>query len=273
VIRRYLESKESGNWVLIIDNADDMQAVPWTWVQGRLSDLAHGRILITTRSKDVALTVTDDNVVELKGMEKEEARDFLEKLLPKEVLGDDEAIVTLLRDLAHLPLAISQAAAYIKRNGISISKYASLLWDKDREAIGLMSREFPDQTRYKESRHAVAKTWLVSFEQIRRDDRPAAELLSFISQIEPRAIPQSMLPMSGTEQLVHAIGTLKGYAFLEEREDGGMFDMHNLVHLAAKAWIGMEEPAEKVRKAALAHLVTVFETDSARDGNNTCPMC
>lgn len=70
----------------------------------------------------------------------------------------------------------------------------------------------------------MTATWLVLFEKIWRDDRPTAELLSFMSRIKPRAIPESLLPMQETEEeLVHAVGTQKGYAFLQEREDVGFF--------------------------------------------------
>jgi hypothetical protein len=159
--------------------------------------------------------------------------------------GDDDSATALLRKLTYLPLAISQAAAYIKRNDTTIPMYLSLLRKTQKEAIGLLSREFPDPNRYEASRHAVATTWLVSFEQIRRDDKPAADLLSLMSQIEPRAIPQSLLPMPGTEEeFVHAVGTLKGYAFLQEREDAETFDMHRLVHLATRGWIDGEGSTE-----------------------------
>jgi hypothetical protein len=58
--------------------------------------------------------------------------------------------------------------------------------------VGVMGREFYDSIRYPGSQNAVATTWLVSFDQIRRTDKTAAELLSFISQIEPKAIPRSI---------------------------------------------------------------------------------
>jgi tetratricopeptide (TPR) repeat protein len=60
---------------------------------------------------------------------------------------------------------------------------------------------------------------------------------------------------------VHAVGTLKGYAFLQEREDAETFDVHRLVHLATRGWIDGEGSTERVRSAAVAHLATVFDTD------------
>ena len=37
--------------------------------------------------------------------------------------------------------------------------------------------------------------------------------------------------------MVHAVGTLCGYAFLTRRGDSKVFDMHSLVHLATRIWI------------------------------------
>ncbi|CRK30176.1 hypothetical protein BN1723_014348 [Verticillium longisporum] len=266
LVRRYLCSAQSGRWFLIVDNADDMDLLLGTanstGIHGYLPTNTHGRVLFTTRSTDVARAVVDDDFVELDKMSEQEARDFLQKLLSKDLTADDAAMGTLLRDLTYLPLAISQAAAYIKRNGIPISGYISLLRDTNKKATGLLSREFPDLTRYRESRHAVATTWLISFEEIRRMDKPAAELVSFMSQVEPRAIPQSMLPSLHTrEELVHALGTLKGYAFLQEREDAAVFDMHGLVHLATRGWVQTQDVSREVHQAAVAHLATIFASD------------
>lgn len=135
-------------------------------VDGHLARSEHGRILFTTRSSDVALAVADGNVVELEEMNKVEAGDFLQKLLPKDKLGDDESATALLGKLTYLSLAISQAAAHIKRNRIFISRYLSLLRNReaDKEAVGLLSREFYDPNRDKETRHAVATSRIISFE-------------------------------------------------------------------------------------------------------------
>ncbi len=106
----------------------------------------------------------------------------------------------------------------------------------------MMSRQFQDSTRYPGSQNAVATTWLVSFNQISKSDSAAAELLSFLSLIEPKAIPQSILPGSGSEQMVHAIGTLCGYAFVTRRGDDPVFDMHRLVNLATRIWTSKRRP-------------------------------
>ncbi|OBS17011.1 hypothetical protein FPOA_12468 [Fusarium poae] len=261
-VKGYLESTASGQWLVVVDNADDVAMMMGPeGIYASLPKSGTGCMLFTTRTMDVALAVADEDPKELEEMSEDEAKAFLEKLLPTSQ-ADDEMATELLRTLTFLPLAISQAAAYMKRNKTSVAKYLSLLRDVNEEAISLLSREFPDRTRYPESRHAVASTWLISFEQIQKNDVLAAELLSFISQIEPRAIPVSMLPVTGTkESIEHAIGTLCGYAFLHRRKEEGMLDMHSLVHLAAGQWVDRDGGSERVRRGVISHLSTVFKSD------------
>ena len=104
----------------------------------------------------------------------------------------------------------------------------------------------------------MATTWVVSFSQIRERDAAAADLLAFMSCIEWKAIPRSLLPRTQLEseiQMEEAIGTLCGYSFLalrggsseddsargseEERGEGGeeWYDIHQLVYLATRSWV------------------------------------
>ncbi|KAH7304605.1 P-loop containing nucleoside triphosphate hydrolase protein [Stachybotrys elegans] len=261
VIKGYLESSASGQWLLIVDNADDVATLMEPGgVYTYLPKNGDGCILFTTRTMEVAQAVADD-IVELEEMSEVEAKAFLQKLLPSSS-AEEEAITELLRRLTYLPLAISQAAAYMKRNKTPVSKYLSFFHNADKEAISLLSREFPDRTWYSESRHAVAMTWLISFEQIQKHDEIAAELLAFLSQIEPRAVPESMLPRIRSEdRFVHAVGTLYGYAFLYRRQDGEMMDMHSLVHLAAQEWVRNGGKTKSVKRNVVSHLATVFQSD------------
>lgn len=93
--------------------------------------------------------------------------------------------------------------------------------------ISLLSRQFHDNTRYSGSQKSIATTWLVSFEQIRKFD-------SFISCVEPKAIPLSILAKPKLEeQMTHAMGIFQSYAFMVKREIQ-VFDVHSLVHLATR---------------------------------------
>ncbi|RKP04451.1 P-loop containing nucleoside triphosphate hydrolase protein, partial [Thamnocephalis sphaerospora] len=234
LVRRHLSSESTVPWLLILDNLDDLDILRSTRQYLPYHD--RGAILITTRFQDAASLVSDD-------------------------WCDEEIMEHLLTELVCLPLAIVQAAAYMTRNQISIAKYLDILRGTEKDMIKLLSRKFDDNVTCtgNNSSSAVATTWLISFNQIRQNDPDAANLLSFISQIEPKEIPQSILPNLGSEeQMVDSIGTLIGYAFLrKERED--TFSMHRLVHMAVKVWDEQEnrQPAYTQNKA-IQHICTIF---------------
>ena len=94
-----------------------------------------------------------------------------------------EDVAELLNELTHLPRAIAQTAAYLNVIQISLREYLSLLKHAEKDTISLLSREFRDETRYRGSglaNNAVARTWLISFNYIRRSDPVAADQLLFM---------------------------------------------------------------------------------------------
>ena len=264
LVRQYLSDKAAGQWLLIVDNADDIELLFKTGQSKGIADYLpqneNGLIIFTTRHQEVAVSLAHSDVIELEEMNREEAVSFLEKsLVRKHLLSNNTTTTELLDELTYLPLAIAQAAAYLNTNKISISDYLRLLQNTEQDIISLMSQEFHDSTRYKNSSNAVARTWLVSFDQIRDRDTVAAELLSFMSCIEPKAIPRSILPIvQPEERMVRAIGTLCGYSFVIRRGDEDIYDIHRLVHLATGIWIKKHGIAMKTVEKAIQHVSNIF---------------
>ncbi|CRG88510.1 hypothetical protein PISL3812_05541 [Talaromyces islandicus] len=143
-------------------------------------------------------------------MTEQEAIDLLENLLVrKSHLYNDEVLRNLLTELEYLPLAITQAAAYINTNKSSISEYLRLLKNTEQDAVAILSTDFGDKTRYPTLTNAIAKTWTITFNKILEHDPLAADLLAFISCIEWKAIPYSILPAAHSEaRLAGAVGAL-----------------------------------------------------------------
>ncbi|KAK0638483.1 acyl transferase/acyl hydrolase/lysophospholipase [Cercophora newfieldiana] len=235
-VLEYLSSEESGPWLLIVDNADDNDLY-FDEIDEWIPESEHGRVLLTTRSQEVAVSFAGaDSLVDNAAVCKE-----------------------LLDELTYLPLAISQAAAYLNTNKqLSITEYLGLLRKTEQSAVGLLSRDYRDKTRYAGSQNAVAITWLVSFEQIRRSDKSAAKLLEFLSCIEPKSIPGSILPKLEPEEMTHAIGTLCGYSFLTKRGATDTYDMHSLVHLATRLWVQRDGRQVDTTRKAIEQLDRIF---------------
>ncbi|WKT53777.1 hypothetical protein QSH57_004361 [Fusarium oxysporum f. sp. vasinfectum] len=97
-------------------------------------DNGDGRILFSTRSKQVALTAARTAIAKLPQMCLEEATDLLkESLIDEGELHDDEKVVELLQTLTNLPLTITQAAAYMNRYEASITESIRLFINTDKE--------------------------------------------------------------------------------------------------------------------------------------------
>ncbi|EXA29857.1 hypothetical protein FOVG_18692 [Fusarium oxysporum f. sp. pisi HDV247] len=267
-VRQYLSSKRAGKWLLVVDNADDAQTVmdsvgTESGIYRSLPQSDQGQILFTTRYRKVAVSVAGRNILDVPAMDRDEARSYLKEALIQEMSSSDEQVIDhLLTLLTYLPLAITQAAAYLNENQISLTEYLQLFENTDRDRIELLSAEFQDDTRYEQSQDPVVITWFMSFNQIRRADELASRILMFLAYVEPKAVPQSMLPEGESQQqLTRALGTLCGYRFLDRRGSSKVFDMHSLVHLVTKTWVAENESEKEQSQAAIARLEEVFPTD------------
>ena len=104
--------------------------------------------------------------------------------------------------------------------------------------VELLSQDFEDEWRYAESKNPVAITWLISFHQIQRLNSLAADYLSFMSCIDPRDIPQSLLPPDTSQvKQQNALGLLKAYSFITGQADDQTVSLHRLVHVATRNWL------------------------------------
>jgi tetratricopeptide (TPR) repeat protein len=267
LVRDYLCNYDLGQWILVFDNVDDLDI--WTishdYSQSSRGLIDHiptnkqGSVIFTTRDRKIAVKLAN-NVINMPEMDEETATVFLKKCLINPGLVDSQQETqALLRELTFLPLAIVQAAAYINENSITLAEYHTLLADNEEEAIDVLSEEFEDDGRYREVRNPVAATWLISFEQIQRRDALAAEYLSFMACIDPKDIPQSLLPPGPSRnKQTTAIGTLSAYSFISRRPAEAMLDLHRLVHLATRNWLRKEGQLIKWTEKAIIRLEEVF---------------
>ncbi|KAL2815961.1 violaceus kinesin [Aspergillus granulosus] len=221
-VKAYLSQGGAGKWLLVFDNMDDIEM----WVGGSTATAVtdfvpqseRGRILFTTRNRKLAV--------------------MLAALIRKELLEDRNAAVILLEQLVFLPLAITQAAAYINSNDIELSDYSVLLREQESDIVELLSEDFGDDGRYKEIQNPVATTWLISFKQIQQLNPLAADYLSFMACINPRNIPQSLLPeASSKKKRIEAIGLLRAFSFVSGQSKDHALSLHRLVYLSTRNWL------------------------------------
>ncbi|KAF2149847.1 TPR-like protein, partial [Myriangium duriaei CBS 260.36] len=265
-VQRYLSSGAAGYWFLIIDNADSQEVLfessGTRGIAKYLPRHRNGKTLFTSRSQELARKLSRDKGItkELGAMSLSEARSVFEISLERTDLLDDSASVTkLFNELAHLPLTMTQAAAYLNNNPITIAEYLQMLRRPEDNLVKRLSRGFGNDSG---SSSAVATTWLFSFERIWSSDKVARDLLCFISCIEPKGIPRSILPLVGTDtQMENAINTLHSYGLIILRENNDLLDMHKLVHAAIRTWIMAKGNAVDVAKQAIEHLSKIFRSN------------
>lgn len=260
VLKRYIISNRDQDWLFILDNVDDSDVLYGDSNQPSgifpfLPRSNNVRILVTTRFRKIATGLAKRNIVEVPQMTVAEADLLLQQaILDPRQLDDSVAREELIVNLAYLPLALWQAISYMNENDITIREYLQMLKGADQNTIKLLKEGFRDGD-HDDSQCAVATTWIISFDQIRDKERPAAQLLLFIAWIEPKSIPVSMLPSVGSDQtMTSALGTLCGYGFLRKQENGDLVDMHQLVQLATQLWIEEHTSKNMTIKAAACHL-------------------
>src|SRR6266566_2916267 len=169
-------------WLLIFDNADDLSFIP-SYLPAR----GNGSLLFTTRAAAVGALASS---VEVDCMSLMEGTQLLLRRAQREASASDseiDAATTLVVALAHFPLAIDQAGAYIEETGCSLHDYFQI-YQKHRYA--LLARRGKQAAHYPES---VATTWSLSFQHVEETNPAAAELLRLCAFLAPDHIPEELL--------------------------------------------------------------------------------
>ncbi|KAK3347271.1 putative kinesin [Lasiosphaeria hispida] len=261
LVKTWLQSKDRGRWLMVIDNADDAHlfSQPGNLAQW-IPECEHGSVLVTTRNKVAGSRLTRGGcLIEVMKMDKGESKQLLQEKLKADDLDMDD-LSRLASRLEHLPLALVQATAFIQEMSITVGKYLQLLEKSDQHFVDLLTEEFETVGRDSETLHAVVETWILSFEQIQQQDILASELLSLMSLFDRQAIPQKFLSdyierqqkqeLRGEMELVKALGVLKAFSFITE-DKGNCFDMHRLVQLVTRRWLGKKDTMHRFTEQAL----------------------
>ncbi|KAJ4263536.1 hypothetical protein NW762_006355 [Fusarium torreyae] len=297
LVRDWLITEEAGSWLMILDNADDIKLFYPTHVGGEkaatelenettqaksnqrplaayLPKRGNGIIFVTSRSMDAAERLTGSQKAILRVPTMDEARGL--QLFRNKLCGpfDRGAAIDLLRALDHIPLAITQAAAYINRRAprISVKAYLDTFNKSDKKKGNLLNKDAGDLRRDETVSNSVVITWQVTFEQIRLERPSAAKLLSFMSFFNPQQIPEFVLndyskdlvdlgesscsdseidwetgSGSGSESNLESdsdsdnfeddLDLLRGYSLVSVTERRDTCEMHNLVQFCTRVWI------------------------------------
>jgi tetratricopeptide (TPR) repeat protein len=227
-------------------------------------------LLITTRDTRVATRLANKGKpITLQAMSKEEATKlFLSKVDGDPHEYDRKEINDLLNELDYLPLAISQAAAFIEENGISISEYLDALKGDDAEEF--LHEELNDSRRDEQSINSVFRTWKLSFDLISQQKPRAAELLSLLAMLDRQSIPRSLLKAGKVPEVVTSLGTLQAFNLITARAGSQSFGMHRLVQRFVQISLNRSGIAQKWKDKALNCVSKTYPTEI---GVAEWPLC
>lgn len=239
-VKRWLS--ENTNWLLVLDNADDLPMV-----QKFLPTRRKGYILFTTRAEAAGriaesievekLTLEEGTLLLLRASKRLKAKAPLEQ-----AKAEDRALAEeIAREMDGLPLALVQAAAFIDETGCSLAEYVNLYATHRQELLARGSNLLLD---YDET---VATTWSLSFQQIEQQSPAAAVVLRVCAFLVADAIPKELLArgiaelsaIPGAEgldalELEEALALLRRYSLLRRNSDNNMLNMHRLVQAVLK---------------------------------------
>lgn len=244
LVKRWLNSELNGEWLMIIDNANDLETffgvyamtadsrtIESTSVRKYIPNCAHGALLVTTRNKFIRQKITRSrSLIKVDPINKTESAELFRRQLKGETIEPD-TLEELMSELEGLPLALSQAAVFAQMNSLPLHEYLKLYKQSDETKIRLLSEFFGSDT--------VTATLMISLEHIKRTSPCAARILSLMAVLDRQGLPVSLISGEASDEieLVNALGTLKAFSLISSNAANDMFDMHGLVHLITRNWL------------------------------------
>jgi ankyrin repeat protein/tetratricopeptide (TPR) repeat protein len=252
-------NKDNGEkWLMVLDNADNADLFspstdmatsslyvtdPKKWLVDYLPRWldANKTLIVTTRNRHLGEElVAGESCIEVSPFSRSEASTLLRlKAGSAADYADTGQLVRLLEILGCVPLAITQAAAFMKRNRLQLRRYLAVL-EKDRQSLtDHLSLELSDSRRERGLPNSIFRTWRISFHQIHRQEPRAAHLLSLMAMFDAEQIPEILLKQPNEKDLEfsHAVGSLYGLSLIGKEIEQDTYSLHRLVQLSIHQWL------------------------------------
>ena len=235
-------SQRKKHWLLIIDNIEN---------PGLVSDLAPkgGHILYTSRNSEW-LRRLDIDV-----LRREESVKLLLQLTGLSEAFSDQAGI-LAEELGNLPLALAQAAAYIKQQRLqTFEQYLGQY--RLSQAELLAKKQIQPSLNRREA--VVMTTWNTTMQKL---SLKAQQLMHYFSYLDGADIPTSLFASSSIKDLPESLTELRNYSMIKQGVDS--VSVHRLVQTVMR--ISEEEEPERLMRDLIS-LFTAGE-DASRGYKN-----
>ncbi|KAH8698443.1 putative kinesin [Talaromyces proteolyticus] len=245
LVKTWLSDEKNGSWLMVLDNADDTDTFFNTSDENMLVDylphVSHGSILITSRYQVAARNLVGPygQVIPVESMSTHDAMTLLRTRI--NVSQPCEELRLLVKALECIPLAITQAGAYISNRSprMTVSNYIELFQYSETNQQHLLSYDDAYDLRRDQSiRHPVITTWQISFNQIQRICPKATDLLALMSMFDRQGIPEDIVSQGMDElEFEDTIALLVSFSLIRVEIGRRFFEMHRLVQLSIRQWL------------------------------------
>src|SRR5437660_1518835 len=251
---------QNANWLLILDNADDLALLP-EFLPSPLS----GHLLLTTRAQTLDTLASR---IEIETLDLDNAALLLlrragllslDAALARAEPADLRAALQLAQELGCLPLALDQAGAYLDETRCDLQQYLKLYRSHRADLLryrGELALDHPDP---------VATAWSLSFALIEQSNALAADLLRLCAVLHPDAIPEAFFqqaaahlgPVFATIEadplaFHQALAVIQNYSLVRRNGRAQAISIHRLVQAVLTGAMSKQEREQWMTQAIVA---------------------
>ena len=276
--------EEQSKWLMILDNADELKLFGvghqpgGNATDGESQNLykyvpcsSQGTVLWTSRDAHIGGTLVGARrSMQVQSMTIDEAKKLLAMARgdPYPLIPDGVGVDDLLEELQCLPLAVSQAGAYMRRMSMTAEEYLSLL-RQGKYRWEVLKISDTDRHRRPEVSNSVLETWRISTERIRPESEMSYRILHTISYVDSQDMPHELITASAHPfdngikddqadtgfaiqvselEVRMAVARLTEFSFLTMlQSDDGMrsYELHKLVREALQYGLRTHSPRDE----------------------------
>ena len=298
LVKEALEKKEFGEWLLIIDNADEMSVLFDTSSDygkslfNYIPENPNGSVLYSTRSRHDAQRLAGE-ILRIGELSADESHKLLStNMTDIDVIPEvEEEWTELLDELAYLPLAIVQAASYMKMQAWSVATYLAFyrkdmcltMLEHEVQVLGSEQNSSQIDLLEERSKNAALRTFIITFEQIEHRDSRAANILCLMACYHWQNVPFDLLQDVGAVEAISltlpdadipgpfaaSIGTLTSFSLVTTTVDHRSYTIHRMVKLSALEWLRTRGDGYFWAQKALVSLVKPYSPNCYQNASNS----
>ncbi|EGX43199.1 hypothetical protein AOL_s00215g655 [Orbilia oligospora ATCC 24927] len=211
-VRNWMLKEGNHRWCLVFDSIDTKEGIEG--INKLLPSCHYGHVIITSR-----IRVPDAEIISIPHLDLNSSVKLLLGRKTDVATEVRQAAEEVANKLGYLPVALSQAAAYVARTALSLVKYLARLNENLSRYLGMKSEGYPE---------GVFSCWMLSVHTIMESNPYAIELLRLCSFLSPHGVSEELLyrgvgaidwAQNDTSRLDEALDELVTYSLITRKSD------------------------------------------------------